>query len=176
MLRVNIDISIKILSGKSATIRESNHGSGVCKEHYPQYYAPKSSILLAATDVWKISYVAYGYSSIKIDLSDYPKSLFSRINEVYVFFIKYRYSDILLKKKHKLHLSRLFCCNHTCYCFNMVSVTSASRFIMLASRYITSESRYHLCFQSRSTMYIHCLIPQNWSRQFRLYQDLFLFL
>ena len=30
-------------------------------------------------------------------LSDYPKSLFSRINDVYVFSIKYRYSDILLK-------------------------------------------------------------------------------
>ena len=25
-------------SGKSATIRESNHGSGVCKEHYALYY------------------------------------------------------------------------------------------------------------------------------------------
>ena len=25
-------------SGKSATIRESNHGSGVCKAHYALYY------------------------------------------------------------------------------------------------------------------------------------------
>ena len=48
-----------------------------------------------------------GLSSIKIDCSGYPKSLLSRLNEVYVFSIKYRYSDILLKK-HKLHLSRLF--------------------------------------------------------------------
>ena len=24
--------------GKSATFRQSNHGSGVCKEHYAQYY------------------------------------------------------------------------------------------------------------------------------------------
>ena len=70
------------------------------------------------------SSVAYGLSSIKIDYFDYPKSLISRINDVYV------YSDILLKKhklhsdillkKHKLHLSHLFYCNHTCYCVNMV--------------------------------------------------------
>ena len=32
------------------------------------------------------SSVAYGLSSIKIDYSGYPKSLISRINEVYVFF------------------------------------------------------------------------------------------
>ena len=40
------------------------------------------------------------------------------------------------EQQHKLHLSRLFCCNHTCYYVNEVSVT-------LASRYITSASRYH---------------------------------
>ena len=34
------------------------------------------------------SSVAYGFSSIKIDYSGYPKSLISRINEVYVFFNK----------------------------------------------------------------------------------------
>ena len=56
------------------------------------------------------------------------------------FSIKYRYS--------------LFCCNHTCYCVNMVSVTSVSR-------YITSVSRYHLRYQSRSSMYICGLIPRN---------------
>ena len=27
-------LSLMMHSGKSATIRESNHGSGVCKEHY----------------------------------------------------------------------------------------------------------------------------------------------
>ena len=43
---------------------------------------------------------------------------------------------ILLKKRHKLHLSCLFCCKHTCYFLGMVSVTSASR-------YITSASHYH---------------------------------
>ena len=90
-------------------------------------------------------------------------------------------------KNHKLHLSRLICCNkssqyfiqdlltegmgiiqhtnktyiktndeqlsstynHTCYmyCVNMVSVTSASCYIM-------SASRYHPRYQSRSSMYI----------------------
>ena len=73
----------------------------------------KCSILLAGTGIWKISSVACGFSSIKMDYSDNPKSLISRINEVYGFSIKYRYSNILLKK-HKLHLSRVFCCNHTC--------------------------------------------------------------
>ena len=58
--------------------------------------------MLAGTGVWKISSVACGFSSIKIDYSDYPK-LISRVNEVYVFSINDRYSDILLKK-HKLHL------------------------------------------------------------------------
>ena len=87
-------------------------------------YVPKSSNLLAGTGVQKISSVACGFSSIKIDYfmySDYPKSLISRINEDYVFF-QQNYSDILLNK-HKFHLSRLFCCIHTCYCVNMVSVT-----------------------------------------------------
>ena len=95
------------------------------------------------------------FSSIKIDYSDYRKSLISRINEVYVFSIKYRYSDILLKK-HKLHLSCLFCCNHTCYCVNMVSVASVLLYIM-------SASRDHLRYQSRSLMYIRGLIPRNFA-------------
>ena len=90
-------------SRKSATIPESNHGSGVCKENYAYYYVPKSFNLLAGTGVWKISSVACGFSSIKIDYFDYSKSVISRINEVYVFLIKYRYSDILFRKKHKLH-------------------------------------------------------------------------
>ena len=99
----------------------------------------KSSTLLAGTGVWKISSVACGFSSIKIDYSDYPKNLISRINEV---------------EKPKLHLSRWFCCNHTCYCVHMVSVTSVSR-------YITSSSRYHPRYQSRSSMYIRGLILRN---------------
>ena len=72
------------------------------------------------------------------------------------FSIKYRCSNILLKKKNKLHFNRLFCCNHTCYCAGMVSVTSASH-------YVTSASHY----QSRSSMYIRGLIPRNWPRQLR---------
>ena len=43
----------------------------------------------------KISSVVCGFSSIKIDYSDYLKSLISRINEVYVFFNKY-----FIEKKH----------------------------------------------------------------------------
>ena len=38
----------------------------------------------------------------------------------------------------------------------MVSVTSASH-------YITSASRYHSRYQSRSTMYIRGLIPRNFA-------------
>ena len=64
------------------------------------------------------------------------------------FSIKQRCSDILLKKL-KLYLSGLFCINHTCYCVNMVSLTSASR--------------YHLCYQRRSSMYICGLIPLNFA-------------
>ena len=81
---INWSLSSQDHSGKSATIRESNHGSGVCKEHYAYNYKPKSSILLAGTGVWKISSVACGFSYIKIDYSDRPKSLISRINEVYI--------------------------------------------------------------------------------------------
>ena len=57
-------------SGKSATIRESNNGSGVCKEHYEKNYVPKCSILLAGTGVS----AACGFSSIKIDYSDYQQN------------------------------------------------------------------------------------------------------
>ena len=62
-------------------IHESNHGSGVCKEHFAYYYVPRSSILLAGTGIWKI-YICS--KSIKIDYSDYPKSLISRIIAFYV--------------------------------------------------------------------------------------------
>ena len=77
--------------------------------------------------------------------SDCPKSLISRINEVYVY---------ILFKKTQLHLNRLFCCNHTCYCVNAVSVTSASH-------YITSALCYQPHYQSRSSVYIRGLIPRN---------------
>ena len=70
-----------------------------------------------------------------------------------VFFNKI---SLFSLKKHKLHLSRLFCCNHTCYCVNMVSVTSASR-------YITSASCYHPRYQSKSSTYIRGLIPRNFA-------------
>ena len=75
------------------------------------------------------------------------------------FSIKYRYSDILLKK-HKIHLKTVFFAAITfksCNCVGMVSATPASH-------YVSSLSRY----QSRSSMYIRGLTPRNWPRQFRL--------
>ena len=65
------------------------------------------------------------------------------------FSIKYRNSDILLEKKHQLHLQPFAITR-----VNMVSVTSASL-------YITSVSRYHPLHQSRSSMCICGLIPRN---------------
>ena len=95
----------------------------------------------------EISSEACGFSSFKIDYSDYPKSLISRINEFWVFSIKYRY--LLKKKTRKLHLSRLICCNYTCYCVIMLSVKSALR--------------YRPRYQSRSSMYIRGPIPRNFA-------------
>ena len=94
-----------------------------------------------------ISFFACEFSSSKIHLSDYPnfnqqnKKSFSIFQKILLYFIA------------KIH-NRLLCCNHTCYCVNMVSVT-------LASRYITPASRYNSRYQSRSTMYIRGLIPRN---------------
>ena len=52
----------------------------------------------APSGVRKIRSVPCGLSPLKIHFSDYPKSLFSRINEDYVFFNKISlYGDILLK-------------------------------------------------------------------------------
>ena len=52
----------------------------VCKEPLTRSTMyQKSSIFLAGTGVWKISFVACGFSSIKIDYSDYPKSVISRM-------------------------------------------------------------------------------------------------
>ena len=64
-------------SGKSGTLRESNQASGVRKR-----ITRSTSILLR-----KISFVACGFSPIKIHLSDYPKSLISKINEVICIFL-----------------------------------------------------------------------------------------
>ena len=110
----------------------------------------KAAFLLAGTGFRrKNSTVACGFSPIKIHYSDYPK----KINEVYVFSIKYVY------KTPKLHFiamliveccNHLFHCNHTCV--GMVSVTSASH------------------YQSRpSLMFVRGLIPLNWPRVFWLY-------
>ena len=48
----------------------------------------KKLYLLARTGVRKICSIACGFSPIEIYFSDYPKSLISKINEVYVFFNK----------------------------------------------------------------------------------------
>ena len=56
----------------------------------------KAPFCLAGTDILNISSIAFGFSFIGIDYSDYPKSLISKINEVYVFSVKYHYSYILL--------------------------------------------------------------------------------
>ena len=94
-----------------------------------------SLIRAFASRVWKNSSVACGFSSIKIDYSDYPKSLNSKLNEVMFF------------SKNIAIVSRLFCCNHTCYCVNMDSVMTASR--------------YHPRHQSRYSMHIRGLISHN---------------
>ena len=87
------------------------------------------------------------------------------------FSIKYRLSSILLKKKiHKLHLSRLFGFIHTCYCVNMVSVTSASRYIMSASRYRpryqsrssrSDSTEFHGIGRGISDCYMYCETSKN---------------
>ena len=41
--------------------------------------------MFARNDAVKIGSVAFGFSHVKIDCSDCPKSFFSRINEVYFF-------------------------------------------------------------------------------------------
>ena len=45
------------------------------------------------TGIRKMSSVACGFNSIKTDYSDFSKSLISRINEVYVVSIKYRFFE-----------------------------------------------------------------------------------
>ena len=53
--------------------------------HSTMNYELKSSILLTKTGIGKISSVACGLRSIKIDYSAYLKSSISRINNVYFF-------------------------------------------------------------------------------------------
>ena len=105
----------------------------------------------APFDAKKISSVACGFSPIKIHFSDYTKSLIGRIHEVYVvvFSIKYCFlihevyvffiytKVIFFLKKNPINFiyNRLFCCNHTCYCVGMVSVTSGSLYVASASHY-----------------------------------------
>ena len=85
-------------------------------------------------------------------------SIFSSVTSI-ILSKEYSYSDILLV--HLYHLvecnNRLFYCNRTCDCIATVSVTSASRYVPLVSRY-----------ESRPLMYSRGLIPRNWPKHFRL--------
>ena len=54
----------------------------------------------------KISSEASGLSPVKIDYSYYPKSFINRINEVYFFFIKYRYT-VAIASELSSHVRRL---------------------------------------------------------------------
>ena len=76
----------------------------------------------------KLSSVACGFSPVKIDYSDYPKSFISRINEVYFFFHKISIASSFFKTFIVECCNRLFHCNQTCYCVGMVSVTSTSHY------------------------------------------------
>ena len=62
------------------------------------------------------------------------------------FSVKYHKSDILSKNINFFY-NGVFCCNHTCYCVGMVSVTSASG------------------YQNRSSMYIGGLILRNFTEK-----------
>ena len=87
-------------------------------------------ILLARTGVRKIYSVACRFSPIKLYFSDYPKSLISRINEVYVFFNEISlYSDILLKSTQTFIEKYINFIYNRLHCVGMVSVTSASRYV-----------------------------------------------
>ena len=70
-------------------IRESPPHFGnrrIMTQVYVRSIIPKRPILLAGTGVSKNSSVACGFSSIKIDYSDYLKRLIIRINEVISIF------------------------------------------------------------------------------------------
>ena len=94
LLACRVERSLENHSGKSAAIRESNQGCMYGALRVVLHVCTKCSILLAGTDVWKISYVACEFSPITIDFSDYQKSLISRINAITCccfFSTKYRY-------------------------------------------------------------------------------------
>ena len=107
----------------------------------------KSSILLAGTCERKISSVACGLFLVKIHFSDYLKNLIIKIHEDYLYFNKISLRQYFIENNINFIYNCLCCCNQTCYCVGMVSVTSASRNVTSASRY-----------QSRSTIYIRGLI------------------
>ena len=54
------------------------------------------------------------------------------------------YFSIKYKKTINFIGNHFFCCNHTCCCVGMVSVTSASRYVTSVSRYQSIFSMYIL--------------------------------
>ena len=73
------------------------------------------------------------------------------------FSIIYRYSDILLKKNNNKK-------THTITSFITVCFTAIILAIVCVNMvFVTSASRYHPCYQSRSSMYIRGLIPRNFA-------------
>ena len=74
---------------------------------------------------------------MRIHYFDYPKCFINRINQVYDFFNK------ISLNINFIYMIIPFCCNHTCYCVRMVSVTSASRYITSASRYQSRSFDVH---------------------------------
>ena len=61
----------------------------------------------------KISSVACGFSPVKIDYSDYPKSFISRINEVYLFPSNIAIESSFFSTFIVECCDRLFRCNQT---------------------------------------------------------------
>ena len=135
------------------TIRTSKQASGVHNAHCALYYVRKKLHYVS----WKrrkekVVFLACEFSPSKIHLSDYPKSLISRKKWSSMYFQWNMATAIFYWQKNK----RLFCYSHTCYCVNMVSVTSASC-------YIKSASRFHPRYQSRSSSFICGLIPRDFA-------------
>ena len=81
------------------------------------------------------------------------------MHAVYIFSIKYRYSDIILKNpklnlKHLVeYCNRLCRFDRICYCIDRVSVTSVSR------------------YESRSLTYIQGLLALEWAEAFAIVRN-----
>ena len=84
----------------------------------------------------KISSVACGFSPVNIDYSDYPKSLISRINEVYFF--------------HKISLWHLF---YDVYCGMQPFVSLQSNLLLCWHGFFDVNVTLSKSAKSRPSMY-----------------------